>query len=114
MLRKTQAGSFEAPVGLAERGGTRMKHVRALLSHRVILAVLVLTACAAVYMATLPKSDAIIVSGPGVWVYYSNGTYTTVVGARGTGCCGEVISWGVTTKWKKWERLYCLDVLCPN
>ena len=37
-----------------------------------------------------------------------------VVGARGTGCCGEVISWGVTSKYVRCERLYCLDVLCPN
>jgi hypothetical protein len=91
-----------------------MKRVRALLTHRVLLAALVLTLGAAVYMATIPRSDAVIVAGPGVWNYYSNGNYTTIVGARGTGCCGEVISWGVTTKWKKFERLYCLDVVCPD
>jgi hypothetical protein len=62
----------------------------------------------------LPQAEAIVIAGPHVCAYYSNATYKTVVGARGTGCCGEVISWGITTKYVRCERLYCLDVLCPN
>ncbi len=91
-----------------------MKRMRTLLNTRVVLAVLVLVVCAALYLAALPKSDAVIVTGPGVWKYYSDATYRTVVGARGTGCCGEPISWGVVTQFKKFERLYCTDVICPN
>lgn len=68
----------------------------------------------AVFVAVTPTNEAVVFpGGPGVTVYYSNASYTTVVGARGTGCCGEVINWGITTKWKRFERLYCLDVLCP-
>lgn len=68
----------------------------------------------ALFVATTPTNEAVIFPpGPGVTVYYSNGSYTTVVGARGTGCCGQVINWGITTKFKKYEMLYCLDVLCP-
>jgi hypothetical protein len=74
----------------------------------------VLALGAAVFFASMPSSDAVIVVGPGVWVYYSSASYTTVVGARGTGCCGSVINWGITTKWKKFEKIYCPDVVCPN
>jgi hypothetical protein len=54
------------------------------------------------------------VAGPNVCAYYSDATYTTVVGARGTGCCGAVINWGITTAFKKCERLLCTDQICPN
>jgi hypothetical protein len=83
-----------------------------LLSHKVVLTAAVVVLGAALYLATLPESDAVIVTGPGVWVYYSNASYTTVVGARGTGCCGSVINWGITTKFKKFERIYCTDQEC--
>jgi hypothetical protein len=36
------------------------------------------------------------------------------VGARGTGCCNKPISWGVTSAYKRCERLYCPDVICPD
>lgn len=49
----------------------------------------------------------------GITVYYSDATFTEVVGARGTGCCGEVINWGDTSPYSRCERLYCLDVICP-
>ena len=92
-----------------------MKSLRTLLSHRIALALLVAAVGIGLYIASMPTTDAVIPpAGPGVWVYYSSGTYTTVVGARGTGCCGEVISWGITTKWKKFERLYCTTGMCPN
>jgi hypothetical protein len=66
----------------------------------------------ALFVALTPSNEAVI--GPGVTVYYSNASYTTVVGARGTGCCGSVINWGITTKWKKFEKIYCTDQVCPN
>jgi len=85
---------------------------RFLLNKRVLLAVLVAVIAVGIYVAAMPKADAI--AGPGVCTYYSDAKYKTAVGARGTGCCGEVISWGVTSKYMKCQRLYCLDVLCPN
>lgn len=90
-----------------------MRRFRSLLSTKLVLAALVVAVGVGIYIASAPKAEAVIIAGPSVCAYYSSGSYTTVVGARGTGCCGEVISWGVTTKWKRCERLYCLDVLCP-
>ena len=79
-----------------------------------LLIVLVLASVAfGLYVTTVPTAEAIVIGGPSVCIYYSNGSYSTVVGARGTGCCGEPISWGMTTKFVRCERLYCLDVLCP-
>ena len=49
----------------------------------------------------------------GVCTYYSNAKYKSVVGQRGTGCCGESINWGQVTEYRKCEQLYCLDVWCP-
>jgi hypothetical protein len=51
---------------------------------------------------------------PGVCIYYSDATYTEVVGARGTGCCGHVINSGIVTPFRRCERIYCPDVICPN
>ena len=65
-------------------------------------------------VALMPSSEAVVIAGPGVWIYYNNAAQHTVVGARGTGCCGVPINWGITTPYKKFERIYCLDVICPN
>jgi hypothetical protein len=65
----------------------------------------------AIYVASLPKAGA---SGGYVCSYYSDATYRTVVGSRGTGCCGEPINWGVTTAYKKCRVLICTDQICPN
>jgi uncharacterized protein DUF6289 len=73
------------------------------------VAVFVLAVIAAVTF--LPTSaDAFA----GVCSYYSDATYTTVVGARGTGCCGAVINWGVVTPYKRCQTLLCPDVVCPQ
>ena len=64
-----------------------------------------------IYVASLPKSDA---SGGYVCAYYSDATYRTVVGARGTGCCGSVINWGVMTAYKKCHVLICTQQVCPD
>jgi uncharacterized protein DUF6289 len=77
----------------------------------IALAVL---ASATVYVASLTSAKAIVIVGPGVCAYYSDAKMKTVVGARGTGCCGSVINWGVVTPFKKCEQLYCTDQVCPN
>ena len=82
----------------------------------LVLKLLVLTVAAFV-VATLvfiqmPTTNA--VGGPNVCTYYSDATYKTVVGARGTGCCNTVINWGITTAYKKCQPLFCTQNICPN
>lgn len=83
-------------------------------STKVTAAALAVFASAAVYVATLTSAKAIVIAGPSVCVYYSDAKMRTAVGARGTGCCGSVINWGVVTSFKKCERIYCTDQVCPN
>jgi hypothetical protein len=89
-----------------------MSRIRTYVNAKFALAALAVLASGAIYIATLPKADAI--AGPGVCTYYSSKTYKTAVGARGTGCCGTIINWGVTSAYKKCETLYCTDQVCPN
>jgi hypothetical protein len=87
-----------------------MTRLRSIVNPKLAVAVLVLAGLAAIYVESLPANDAAL----GIWVYYSDATYTTVVGARGTACCGEVVNWGITTKYKRFERIYCPTGICPN
>ena len=89
-----------------------MSRIRAYLNAKFVVAALVVLVGGAIYIASLPKSDAL--AGQSVCTYYSSATYKKAVGARGTGCCGEVISWGVTSAYKKCDTLLCTDQLCPN
>jgi hypothetical protein len=66
----------------------------------------------AIYVASLPGAESAI-AAPYVCNYYADAKYKKVVGGTGIGCCGEVINWGVVTPYKKCQKLYCLDVLCP-
>jgi len=90
-----------------------MRGFRSLFNARLAVAAIVFVVAAGVYVGSLPTTEAIVIDGPSVCSYYKDATFRKVVGARGTGCCGEVISWGITTKYVRCERLYCLDVLCP-
>ena len=89
-----------------------MSRIRSFLSAKFVIAAAIVLVGGAIYIWSLPKSDAIF--GPGVCTYYKDATYKKVVGARGTGCCGEVINWGVTSAYVKCERLYCTQQICPN
>ena len=91
-----------------------MSHVRGWVSRKVLLASLAMIVGVGIFVATMPSTDAVIVAGPGVTIYYSSPAMTTVVGARGTGCCGSVINWGITTAYKKFEKIYCTQQICPN
>ena len=88
-----------------------MSRIRSFVTSKFFIAAIVFVIGGATYIASLPKSDAIAL---GVCTYYSSATYKTVVGARGTGCCGTVINWGVVTAYKKCQNIYCTDVVCPN
>ena len=89
-----------------------MSRIRSFLSAKVIVAALAVLIGGAIYIASLPKSDAVF--GPSICTYYSSANYKTAVGARGTGCCGAVINWGVTSAYKKCNIVYCTDQICPN
>jgi Family of unknown function (DUF6289) len=88
-----------------------MSRIRSFMTVQVLIAALFVVIGAAIYVTSLPKSDA---GGALVCSYYSDATYTHVVGARGTGCCGVPISWGVTTAYKKCQTLLCTQQLCNN
>ena len=93
--------------------GGEMKTIRGLLNVRMVLAAVAIVVAVGVYVGSLPDSEALIIAGPSVCIYYKDARFTKVVGARGTGCCGETISWGKVTRYVRCERLYCLDVECP-
>jgi hypothetical protein len=92
-----------------------MKRVHRMLQGRSLVLTLALAIVAiGVFVSTLPAARAVIVAGPYVCAYYKEASHRTVVGARGVGCCGEIISWGSTSKYADCQPLLCLDVLCPN
>jgi len=72
-----------------------------------------LLATVVVAVAAVATPPAQAVSLPGVTTYYSDGTYTTVVGRETRGCCGEYSLTGTKTKWSRFQRFNCLDVICP-
>jgi len=86
--------------------------MKRILNLKVAFAGLVLGIGAMGYVSLLPQSHAM--PSPGVCTYYSNAKFKTVVGQQGTGCCGEFISWGQITQFRKCEQVYCLDIVCPN
>ena len=79
---------------------------------RVVIGALAIAFSAATYVALLPAPKAMFT--PGVCTYYSTNKYKVVVGQQGSGCCGETISWGTITPYRKCEQMWCLDVVCPN
>jgi len=91
-----------------------MKGLRSLVRPRFVIAAAALGIGIAAYVSTLPTSGAVIIGGPNVCTYYSGPNYKTAVGARGTGCCGSVINWGVTSSYKICQAIYCTDQICPN
>ncbi|MPY91011.1 MAG: hypothetical protein GEU99_24250 [Luteitalea sp.] len=46
---------------------------------------------------------------PKVCFYYSDDTFTELVGAHGTGCGGGVIDWGSISPYKVCALLHCPD-----
>ena len=88
-----------------------MSRIRSFVTSRLFIAASIVLVGGAIYIASLPKSDA---GGGLVCTYYSSATYKTAVGGRGNGCCGTVINWGITTAYKKCGTLNCTDQICPN
>jgi hypothetical protein len=82
-------------------------------ARKIVLMAFLLAVLAFALAADIRHAEAAF-GGPSVCSYYSDATFTTVVGARGTGCCGEPINWGITTPYKRCEVLYCTQSLCPQ
>jgi len=73
------------------------------------IAVLALIIGVGALVSTVPRAEAFL----GVCTYYQTAAKQTVVGQRGTGCCGEPVNWGIITQYRTCEQIYCLDVWCP-
>ena len=82
------------------------------ISLKLAIAIISLIIAGAAYVTTVPQTEAMFT--PGVCTYYSSNKYKTVVGQRGSGCCGETISWGDVTAYRRCEPMWCLDVVCPD
>ena len=93
-------------------GANVSRRIRASWSLKTLVASMVMAAflVGVVAIATTP-AKAIAV--PSATTYYSDATYKKIVGSEVYGCCGEYIFWGKRTAYRRYERLYCLDVLCP-
>jgi hypothetical protein len=61
-----------------------------------LFAILLLTLFAVGMMASVPTLDA-----ASNCTYYSDSTYTTVVGQYGYDCCNNKIAWGVKTQFSR-------------
>lgn len=59
----------------------------------VMVAIVVI---AAAFLVTSTTLEAMSISN---CTYYSNPTYTTIVGQFGYDCCNNPVHWGVKTKW---------------
>ena len=80
---------------------------------RVRLAILAAVFALAALIGALQIEPA-AAADQGVCFYFSDASRTEVVGARGTGCCGQVINWGVVTRFKQCEELNCPHEVCPQ
>jgi hypothetical protein len=77
----------------------------------MILLVLMTAALVATIILAVPGSPAQARACPldwyCHWVYYSDSTYTTVVGERVTGCPGDSYGWGVRSSHQEYTEFPC-------
>ena len=86
--------------------------MKRILNFKVAIAAIAVVIGVSGYLAFLPQPRAMFT--PGVCTYYSSAKYKVVVGQRGSGCCGETISWGDVTAYRRCEQMWCTDVVCPD
>ena len=65
---------------------------------RILLAVLAVLLLAAVFVVSINSQDAQAAPGSNC-TYYSNASYTTVVGQFGYDCCNNRVAWGHKTQY---------------
>lgn len=86
--------------------------VRRLTVRRCLTALLLAGSLVALGFGALPGPDAEAAAGGWICEYYSDATHTHQVGARGVGCCGESLDWGVTSPHEVCGAYNC--VTCPE
>ena len=92
--------------GVSVQWGSVMKRW---LGVRTIVAAVALFAAVLGILAMVPDTEAAL----GLCTYFSAPNKRTVVGQRGTDCCGVPVSWGIVTPYRTCEQIYCLDIWCP-
>lgn len=78
----------------------------------LVAVVLVLGSALGLLAPVQDAQSAICAFSPVVRTYYSDATYTTVVGQRGRDCACEPIFWGVTSAFVKSQTLCCSVNTC--
>ena len=63
--------------------------------------------CALAVLFLLLGTTAEAQSVEQVGKYYSDATYTTIVGGKWFDCCGGVVVWGQYTSYQVWEQYPC-------
>ncbi len=77
-----------------------------IMPFRKLLLVVVLVAAV---LASVPQTAT---AGAGTICYYfSDASYSQIVGARGSNCCGNPVDWGVVTGFSFCFAEYCAS--CP-
>jgi hypothetical protein len=79
-------------------------------ARKLVLAVGLIAALSFAVSATAPR-PAEAVSNQDCY-YYSDSTFTHLVGARGKDCCGNPIDWGVTSPYVRCEPVP-VCIWCP-
>ena len=65
-------------------------------------------------LAVQPSQAIVFCSNNSITTYYSDASHSTVVGRCGGNCCGPCQCTGTTSAYHTTERVYCLDVVCPQ
>lgn len=92
-----------------------MKNVRVFLKSRALLLAAVLGVLGGSFGLLAPAKvahSAICAFRPIIRTYYSDATYTTAVGQRGTDCSCNSVFWGVTSAYVQSQTLCCSVNTC--
>jgi hypothetical protein len=87
-----------------------MKKIRVFLKSRALLLAALLGVLGGSFGLLAPAkvaSSAVCAFRPVIRTYYSDATFTTAVGQRGTDCSCNPVSWGVTSSFVQSQTLCC-------
>jgi hypothetical protein len=96
------------------KGGVLMKIVPKSLRSRAARLALLLVVLGSVtgLLSPVQEAQAACAFRPVLRSYYSDATYTTMVGQRGNDCTCNGVFWGVTSSFMKSETLCCPVYTC--